>query len=656
VKRWLAARPGLWIASACALAALPGDRFSVSWLALFSLPGVAALLVARRARHGPRWAEPIGLALLLEVGLAFALFELGGRPRPEVALTYTLLAPLAFLLLRGQMLDGLHALFLGLCLVVIGAMLRGAVPVVAVAGFAAAAALALQNELRRALRGERHALRAGHAPKLARAGGALGVTAACLLAALGLFEAMQLVPAPGKPSAARDRAAGLSNAFDLRARSGNPLNLVDDELVDVSGIDGERLPSELYLRSGYFDVPHAEHWSVAPVRLARRALDDWQIADAIDGVRIARLALQRLGDCDGFVFLPPGAHRLRAERTLSLAANEREHFAREPQASGSLAYEVDGQDLRQHADRRLSARGDRHLTALPDAFLDDRYRALAAEWTRGVRATPAALAGALIERLQERCRYELREPTGPHRATLDNFLFGDRFGYCMHFATALCVLLRHAGVPCRIGVGLYGRTANVPRRGVLTLGSKHAHAWTEIPLDGLGWVVFDATPPAGLLSAVGRFPETSANDEARSPMPDAEDEDLASSLLAKLRALPFGRVWPWLALLALCALPVLRRSRQPRAGGAPRQSATERSARRWLGRILHALAKGGLPRPRGCTLERFAALLTARAGERAPPIAAAFAAYQEVRFGARPFDALREKTLAAGLEAARQVR
>lgn len=64
-------------------------------------------------------------------------------------------------------------------------------------------------------------------------------------------------------------------------------------------------------------------------------------------------------------------------------------------------------------------------------------------------------------------------------------------GYCVHFATAATVLLRAAGIPARYVEG-YLVQAQADRISLVRESS--AHAWTEYYVDGLGWMILDATP------------------------------------------------------------------------------------------------------------------------------------------------------------------
>jgi len=80
----------------------------------------------------------------------------------------------------------------------------------------------------------------------------------------------------------------------------------------------------------------------------------------------------------------------------------------------------------------------------------------------------------------------------PEDNELDWFLFQDRRGVCRHFANAFALIMRMGGVASRVRGGFYtnkfeddGKTQIVRER--------DAHAWTEIWLDGEGWVLIDPT-------------------------------------------------------------------------------------------------------------------------------------------------------------------
>ncbi len=72
-----------------------------------------------------------------------------------------------------------------------------------------------------------------------------------------------------------------------------------------------------------------------------------------------------------------------------------------------------------------------------------------------------------------------------------------REGYSVHYATAAAMMFRYFGVPARYVEGYYissEEAKNYAPMEEITLTEGHAHAWTEIYLDGIGWIPFEVTP------------------------------------------------------------------------------------------------------------------------------------------------------------------
>lgn len=75
---------------------------------------------------------------------------------------------------------------------------------------------------------------------------------------------------------------------------------------------------------------------------------------------------------------------------------------------------------------------------------------------------------------------------------VDDFLFNTQKGFCEHFSSAYAILMRMAGIPTRIVTGYQGGEINHLGDYVIVRQSD-AHAWTEIWLNGQGWVRTDPT-------------------------------------------------------------------------------------------------------------------------------------------------------------------
>ncbi|MDD3354362.1 DUF3488 and transglutaminase-like domain-containing protein [Zoogloea sp.] len=109
---------------------------------------------------------------------------------------------------------------------------------------------------------------------------------------------------------------------------------------------------------------------------------------------------------------------------------------------------------------------------------------------------------------QSRLTYTL-SPQALGEDDVDSFLFDTRQGFCEHFAGAFVFALRAAGVPARVVTGYQGGELN-PVDGTLVVRQSDAHAWTEVWLEGRGWVRIDPTAAAaprrledGLAAALG---------------------------------------------------------------------------------------------------------------------------------------------------------
>jgi transglutaminase-like putative cysteine protease len=73
---------------------------------------------------------------------------------------------------------------------------------------------------------------------------------------------------------------------------------------------------------------------------------------------------------------------------------------------------------------------------------------------------------------------------------VDEFLFDTREGFCEHYASAFTVMMRAAGLPARIVTGYQGGELN-GLGGYYIIRQSDAHAWTEVWLEGRGWVRVD---------------------------------------------------------------------------------------------------------------------------------------------------------------------
>jgi len=76
--------------------------------------------------------------------------------------------------------------------------------------------------------------------------------------------------------------------------------------------------------------------------------------------------------------------------------------------------------------------------------------------------------------------------------SVDGFLFDTKQGFCGHYASAFATLMRAAGIPAHVVTGYYGGTFN-RFADYWIVRQSDAHAWTEVWIEGRGWLRIDPT-------------------------------------------------------------------------------------------------------------------------------------------------------------------
>jgi len=125
---------------------------------------------------------------------------------------------------------------------------------------------------------------------------------------------------------------------------------------------------------------------------------------------------------------------------------------------------------------------------LPDDS-SPRARALAATWITDAPSGRDIIARALDYLRSQPFAYTLTPPALGAQP-VDQFLFETREGFCEHYASALTVLLRAAGLPARVVMGYQGGELN-SLGGYYIIRQSDAHAWTEVWLEDEGWIRVD---------------------------------------------------------------------------------------------------------------------------------------------------------------------
>ncbi|MBK1826531.1 transglutaminase-like domain-containing protein [Haloferula rosea] len=231
------------------------------------------------------------------------------------------------------------------------------------------------------------------------------------------------------------------------------------------------------------------------------------------------------------------------------------------------------------------------LMEMPDGALGFRLADLA-RVVQG-EGSPVERLLRIRNHLRTTLDYSLVTENPNDRDPLENFLFYEQRGHCEFFATAGALLARAAGIPSRVCYGWTGGTY-YETSGYFVFRTNEAHAWTEVLLEGWGWVVLDPTPADGLAAAVPRV----ADEDERPPGFDHVSDDGEETVDGL-------RIWAPLALLAiglplLCGLVLRSFRRQVRAGDQVRRRGSRSSG--YVKAFLAACRGQGVATPRGATL------------------------------------------------------
>ena len=680
----IAPRPGtavvVWFVVATAILQLPPTSVSELW----SIACVAAGFATFRVLDGiqRRAVLPAVGGITIVGGCAFAASLLSDAPAPAGLLAGFLLAALGFHASRRRDSDIGLVVFLGFCLILVGAILvsdpthpqRWLPTGLLLPTTLASLLLLLQIDtgpavsspkmLMQRLRWTLHGL-----TTVALATILVGFTWRYLEepATSRTTQLASRSEARGVAGAETDRrgrartSIGLSSEFGLDS-GGSVLDLNSEEIcrLEILGDGGAPPPaSRLLLRYTSFETAGASSWGSSAVedpsrsRLLR-AFRPYQLHPLKPGNRSIRGRLEYLTDLKGHVLVPTETWRIEA--FIDLEHDPVSGLLRsKPLRPGSGVLV----DWSQGPRRRIRAiptdTAPREYLGLGPsltphrAFLESKLVEFAGPDARELAQHDLdSFARRLVDSLQSQCIYRLQAPKGRHGVELLDFLDrdSDPAGFCMHFAAAAATLLRLVDVPCRIAVGLADGRADPtdPRR--RTFGSRDAHAWVEVYQGPGDWVVVDPSPSSRASSDTA---EPSGGIEFASWFAwlGLEDSERGFGYGALTVAALTGAAW-----LASLFAPV----RTPPTPGRPRPVAVDlrgaQRARRDLDKLLGALRRIGIHSPVGASLEKLGQTVR----ERYPslPVDRAFRAFQDVRYGGRPYDGDRRSLIADATEKIRK--
>lgn len=465
-----------WCAAAGLIALLPLGLHLAGWLGpLLFLLAVAGAGAGLRGAHIPAW-----LRLLLTLGVAgLVLYTYDFRFGRDTG-AGLLATMLALKLLETHSLRDARSLLSFSLFAIMAAFLQDQGPLTLV--LALIAALLILTSLARA--SELETGTPAEAPGLVRRLRATGLLMllSLPLAIVGFLLFPRLAqPLWGLPSNAGEARTGLSESMapgDISA-----LFIDDTPVLRVNFSSRRPEPNELYWRGPVLSEFDGRAWTVSAWlrQYEAPALEpgaEWLEYELIQEPTDRRWVLAL--DVPGDPLDATADNPLRVNRDRSL-------IAQRPLAALSRHRLRSAPDARFDADLPRQLR--QQFVALPGGY-NPRTAELVAGWrARGL--DEAQLVREALERFNREFTYTLLPPP-LGRDSVDDFLFETREGYCEHFASAFTVMMRMAGIPARVVTGYHGGFYNAMGDYVLVRQSD-AHAWSEIWMQGRGWVRIDPT-------------------------------------------------------------------------------------------------------------------------------------------------------------------
>ena len=311
----------------------------------------------------------------------------------------------------------------------------------------------------------------------------------------------RFTPLWGIPSDGMSGRSGLSSSMEV----GNLANLALDETIALRVRFEGRPPqqSDLYFRGPVLTVFDGRAWRPLPDRLA--AQPGGPFAMTAQPAAQTSALLQVSGDPVRYemtlepnnrpwlLLLDAAVKPPSVSGTQALMTSELQWLLPRP-VTDLLRLRAESHFQYRHGPLASGAMLPLEYRELPPGF-NPRTMALATELMRTSPAEPsdkAALVRAAIGRLQTGGYGYTLEPGVYGQHTADEFWFDRKEGFCEHIASAFVVLMRAMDIPSRVVTGYQGGELN-SIDGFWVVRQSDAHAWTEVWLEGRGWVRVDPT-------------------------------------------------------------------------------------------------------------------------------------------------------------------
>lgn len=318
------------------------------------------------------------------------------------------------------------------------------------------------------------------------AGGLALLGAPIMLVLFMLFPRM--APLWGVPNDGMAGRSGLSGEM----RIGEIARLaLDDTIAMRIKFEGERPPqSDLYFRGPVFSSYNGVEWLPLRSGFPRRMALDPNLS--VSGAPTRYTATIESHNHPWLLTLDASAKPPVVEgQEVRMAADL--HWSTRRPTGGLLRYSAESHTNFRHGPMQ-SELALQDFIELPAGY-NPRTLALAQALRRqyGPGAANAPdLVAAVMDKLRTEGYVYTLDPGVYGRDTADEFWFDRREGFCEHIASSFVVLMRAMDIPARIVTGYQGGELN-NLDGFWTVRQSDAHAWTEVWLQGQGWVRVDPT-------------------------------------------------------------------------------------------------------------------------------------------------------------------
>lgn len=240
---------------------------------------------------------------------------------------------------------------------------------------------------------------------------------------------------------------------------------------------------ELYWRGVVFEEFDGKNWRISSASERKVDRRDWQYEKQAGVANTYSVILEASNQT--WLFALPVARPRDRDIVSTAGFNLRLPTA----APGRFQYRVTSTAYRSLETQLSNEQRQQNLALPPEGNLKSWQlaRDIALQYQK-----PRKIAAAIMTMFNQQQYFYTLNPPVFGQNTIDGFLLTSRQGYCEHYASAFVFLMRAAGVPARVVAGYLGGELNSFEE-YLSVRQMDAHAWSEVWLEGRGWVRYDPT-------------------------------------------------------------------------------------------------------------------------------------------------------------------